>query len=121
VSSGESTSIRASPSVGNQADRSHCSAGFYAENLLTYANQAQSEGLLPIPIGENHKFAPVALGDVAHVAAKVLAGKGKHGFDDKHRGQMMVVTGPMLCSGDELAAAASKALGQDLKFENISE
>lgn len=40
-------------------------AGFYAENLLTYANQAQSEGLLPIPIGEDHKFAPVALGDIA--------------------------------------------------------
>lgn len=29
--------------------------------------------------------------------------------------------GPMLATGDELAAAASKALGEDLKFENISE
>lgn len=27
----------------------------------------------------------------------------------------------MLATGDELAAAASKALGEDLKFENISE
>jgi hypothetical protein len=34
---------------------------------------------------------------------------------------MMVVTGPMLCTGDELAEAASKALGQTLEFENISE
>lgn len=59
--------------------------------------------------------------DVAHVAAHVLGGKGKHGFDDRHRGQMMVVTGPMLCSGDELAEAASQALGQKLQFENISE
>ncbi|KAB5533442.1 hypothetical protein GE09DRAFT_1227458 [Coniochaeta sp. 2T2.1] len=96
-------------------------AGFYAENLLLYANQAQTQGLLPLPIGENHKFAPVALGDIAHVAAHVLAGKGKHGFDDKHRGQMMVITGPMLCAGDELAEAASQALGQKLQFENISE
>jgi len=33
---------------------------------------------------------------------------------------MMVVTGPMLCAGKELAAAASKALGTELQFENIS-
>lgn len=96
-------------------------AGFYAENLLLYSEQARGEGILPLPIGENHKFAPVALGDVAHVAAHVLAGKGKHGFDDRHRGQMMVVTGPMLCAGKELAEAASQALGQKLEFENISE
>lgn len=38
------------------------SAGFYAENLLLYSNQAQTQGLLPLPIGEDHKFAPVALG-----------------------------------------------------------
>jgi hypothetical protein len=37
-------------------------AGFYAENLLLYAKQAKEEGILPLPIGENHKFAPVALG-----------------------------------------------------------
>jgi hypothetical protein len=31
--------------------------------------------------------------DVAQVAAHVLTGKGKHGFDDRHRGQLMVLTG----------------------------
>ncbi|KAL2756587.1 hypothetical protein ACRALDRAFT_2041242 [Sodiomyces alcalophilus JCM 7366] len=96
-------------------------AGFYAENLLLYAPQAQSEGIIPLPIGKNNKFAPVALGDIAQVAAHVLAGKGKHGFDDRHRGQMMVVTGPMLCTGDELAAAATKALGKQMQYEDISE
>ncbi|KAI0911778.1 NAD(P)-binding protein [Ustulina deusta] len=95
-------------------------AGFYAENLLIYAPQAQKEGILPIPMGENHTFAPVALGDIAQVAAHVLSGKGPHGFDDKHRGQMMVVTGPMLCNGQELATAASQSLGIEMKFENIS-
>jgi hypothetical protein len=95
-------------------------AGFYAENILLYAPQAKGEGVLPLPIGENHKFAPVALGDVAQVAAHVLTGKGKHGLDDRHRGQMMIVTGPMLCAGNELAEAASKALGTEMKFENIS-
>jgi len=37
-------------------------AGFYAENLLLYSEQAKSDGILPLPIGENHLFAPVALG-----------------------------------------------------------
>ncbi|KAK5678406.1 hypothetical protein LTS10_008849 [Elasticomyces elasticus] len=96
-------------------------AGFYAENLLLYAPQIKEEGLLPIPIGKDHKFAPVALGDVAQVAAHVLTGRGEHGFDDKHRGQLMVVTGPMLATGDELATAASSALGKELQFEDISE
>jgi hypothetical protein len=37
-------------------------AGFYAENLLLYTEQVRGEGLLPLPIGESHKFAPIALG-----------------------------------------------------------
>jgi hypothetical protein len=37
-------------------------AGFYAENLLLYAPQAKEEGILPLPIGKDHKFAPTALG-----------------------------------------------------------
>jgi len=36
--------------------------GFYAENLLLYAPQIKEEKILPLPIGENHSFAPVALG-----------------------------------------------------------
>jgi len=95
-------------------------AGFYAENLLLYSRQAQEEGVLPLPIGKDHKFAPVALGDIAQVAAHVMTGKGKHGFADKHRGQLMVVTGPMLAAGYELATAASKSLDTNLKFEDIS-
>jgi hypothetical protein len=31
------------------------------------------------------------------------------------------VTGPLLCTGDELAEAASQALGVEMKFEAISE
>jgi hypothetical protein len=96
-------------------------AGFYAENLLVYAPQAQKEGILPIPIGKEHKFAPVALGDVAQVAAHVLSGYGENGFDDRHRGQLMVVTGPALVTGEELAAAAEESLKVRMKFEDISE
>ncbi|KAF2256092.1 NAD(P)-binding protein [Trematosphaeria pertusa] len=96
-------------------------AGFYAENLLLYAPQAQKEGILPIPIGTEHLMAPVALGDVAQLAAHVLTGQGKNGFDDRHRGQLMILTGPKLCSGSELATAASQSLGVDMQFEDISE
>lgn len=88
---------------------------------MLYSEQAREEGLLPLPIGGFGKFAPVALGDVVHVAAHVLAGKGKMGFDDRHRGQLMTVTGPLLCAGKELAEAGSKALGQELEFDDISE
>lgn len=31
--------------------------------------------------------------DVAELAAHVLTGKGKHGFSDQHRGQLMTMTG----------------------------
>ncbi|KIW12604.1 hypothetical protein PV08_09882 [Exophiala spinifera] len=95
--------------------------GFYAENLLLYAPQLTEDKTIPLPIGEYHKFAPMAIRDLAQVAANVLTGKGKHGFSDKHRGQLMVLTGPMLCAGEELATAASQALGDDFEFENISE
>ena len=81
------------------------------ENLLVYGPQAKEESTIPLPIGETHKFAPIALGvslvspyssfrrnnefmqDVALVAAHVLSGTGEHGFDDKHRGQLIVLTG----------------------------
>lgn len=75
---------------------------------------------------------------MAQLAANVLAGKGKHGFNDKHRGQLMVMTGmnnsslsiashthssagPTLLTGDELAKAASEALGAKMEFEDVNE
>jgi len=95
-------------------------AGFYIENLLLYGPQAREERTLLLPIGENHKFAPIALGDVALVLAHVLSGKGQHDFDDKQRGQLIVLAGPMLAVGNELAEAAKQALEHDMAFENIS-
>ncbi|KAL5040981.1 hypothetical protein BDW71DRAFT_213552 [Aspergillus fruticulosus] len=94
--------------------------GFYAEHLL-YSRQAQEEGKLPLHIGISHKLAPMALSDIAEVVAHFLTGHGKHGFSDKHRGQFMILTGPQLTAGDELATAASQALGKGLESEDISE
>ncbi|KAF8160062.1 hypothetical protein B0H34DRAFT_706022 [Crassisporium funariophilum] len=95
-------------------------AGFYAENILLYGQQAREKAMIPLPIN-NQKFAPVALGDIALLAAHVLTGRGPHGLDDRHRGQLLVATGPMLTSGDELAAAATKALGVKMEFVSITE
>ncbi|KAL9100080.1 MAG: hypothetical protein Q9163_004504 [Psora crenata] len=96
------------------------SAGFYAENLLLYTPQIQKHQALSLPIGDVHKFSPVALGDVALVAAHVLSGEGPNGFDDKHRGQLITLTGPTLVNGKDLVNAANTSLGLHLKFENIS-
>jgi hypothetical protein len=45
----------------------------------------------------------------------------QNGFDDRHRGQLMVHTGPKLCTGHELASKAAQVLDTTLKFEAITE
>ena len=56
-----SKSVRSGLSFANRAV-------FYAENLLNYSIQAK-EGIPPLPIGPNHKFAHIALG----VSEKTIA------------------------------------------------
>jgi len=85
-----------------------------------YEPQAKS-GEIPLPAGKNGKFAPVALGDIAQLAATVLTGEGEHGLDDMHRGQLMILTGPAMMAGEELAEAASQALGKKMTYKAISE
>ncbi|EGN99961.1 hypothetical protein SERLA73DRAFT_180297 [Serpula lacrymans var. lacrymans S7.3] len=95
-------------------------AGFYTENLLLYNKDAQKNGKLRLPIGETHSFAPVALGDIAQVAAHIVTSEGPQGLDDRYRGQLVVVTGPMMVNGPELAESATEA-GLNLQFADISE
>jgi len=74
--------------------------------------------MLPIPVDENHKFAPVrplatlpaaeadaltspqreqvALGDVCLLLAKILTSEGPHGLADEVRGSMIPLTGASL-------------------------
>ncbi|RPA86985.1 NAD(P)-binding protein [Ascobolus immersus RN42] len=119
----ESLVLNAKGDAENPLGHSPCviRAGIYAETILLYNEQARNSGKLPIPLGPTHKYAPVALGDVAQVAAHVLTGEGPHGFNDKHRGQLMTLTGPMLMAGNEVAEAASQALGVKLEYEDIDE
>ena len=74
-----------------------------------------------MPTGKKGKFAPVALGDIVQLAAHILTGRGEHGLDDRHRGQLIIVTGPAMMAGEELAEAASQALGKDLTYKSITE
>jgi hypothetical protein len=37
--------------------------------------------------------------DVAELASHVLTSKGKHGFSDRHRGQLMTMTGELSLLG----------------------
>ncbi|KAF8448253.1 hypothetical protein BDZ91DRAFT_702867 [Kalaharituber pfeilii] len=96
-------------------------AGFYAENLLLYNKNAQDAGLLPLPIGKNHEFAPLALGDLAHLAGVILTSAGPQGFADEFRGQLITLTGPQLVSGEELAETASQSLGTKMDFAELSD
>jgi len=109
-----------SPKLRRVKGMANYSAGFYAENLLLYEPQAKS-GELPLPAGKKGKFAPVALGDIALLAATILTGHGEHGLDDRHRGQLIICTGPEMMAGEELAEAASQALGSKMTYKAISE
>ncbi|GAA6040851.1 hypothetical protein JCM8097_007747 [Rhodosporidiobolus ruineniae] len=113
---------KSDPSTGDTA-HSPCvvRAGFYLENLLAYSKQAQGEGKLPLPIDEDHKFAPVALGDVAQLLAHIVTSEGEQGLSDDVRGQMIVLTGPLMTAGPELAEAASQALSTKLEFQSVKE
>ncbi|KAH7926696.1 NAD(P)-binding protein [Leucogyrophana mollusca] len=105
-----------------EAGTSQCiiRAGFYAENLLLCDKDVKKNSKLRLPIGDTHSFAPIALGDIAKAAASVLVSQGPHGLDDKFRGQLVVLTGPMMVNGPELAAVASEA-GLNIGFSDISE
>jgi hypothetical protein len=50
-----------------------------------------------------------------------LTGEGEHGLDDDHRGQLIILTGPAMMAGEELAEAASQAFDQKMTFKAISE
>ncbi|KAG2350085.1 hypothetical protein BDR05DRAFT_871747 [Suillus weaverae] len=97
-------------------------AGFYAENLLQLPHETDVDNniMLRLPIGNVNSFAPVALGDVVKVAANILVSEGPRGLSDRFRNQLITLTGPMMCNGVELAAAASQA-GVNTEFANISD
>lgn len=115
-------------------------AGFYAEKLLLYAKEAQGQGKLRLPVGEDQKLAPVALGDVAQISACMVTSEDPQGLADDVRGQVIVSTGAywgiamgtgasgvdiasglQLTAGPELAEAASQALGTKMELESIDE
>lgn len=92
-------------------------ANFYAQNLLLYKKQLQ-EGKLPLPTHDG-KFSPVHLNDVSKAACKILC-CGMH-MPEQYRSQMITLTGAETFDGKTLAEQASKVLGREIKFEDITE
>ena len=90
--------------------RSH----FYTQNLLLYREQIVNDGVLPLPIGKEARFAPVDVEDVAKVAKDIFLD------EDRHRGKVYTITGPRALSGPEMATACSHALGKSVRWEDIS-
>jgi hypothetical protein len=89
ASSGSSSAARWTRCIVDKCAR----AGFYAENLLLYSKYAQDKAKLPLPMGSEHKIAPVALGDVALLAAHIVTSTGEHGLGDNVQGQLITMTG----------------------------
>ncbi|KAF1811976.1 NAD(P)-binding protein [Eremomyces bilateralis CBS 781.70] len=99
--------------------------GFYTDNVSAQFNAGQDTGqdntaTMFLPIDDHDRFAPMALTDLALLAAHILTGHGQHGFDDRHHGQLIICTGPVLVTGRELATAASAAFGIQIDFKSAS-
>lgn len=89
-------------------------ASFYWENFITSGPKRAPDGTLALtlPIG-NEKMAGVAASDIGAVAYGIFK-KGKSTI-----GQRIGVAGEQL-TGNEMAAALSKALGQPVRFNDVS-
>lgn len=81
-------------------------------------------------MGTTEKFAPVALGDVALAAAHLLTSENDRGqlvvltgklSSPASKERFLMIAGPKLCNGEELATAASLGLGTQMEYEDIKE
>jgi hypothetical protein len=67
-------------------------------------------------------LAPIALSDIALMAAHILTSCGPSGFFSyKHAGQLYSTTGPKIYTGGELASVTFKTFGIPMSFQAISE
>lgn len=86
----------------------HLYAGEFVENTTVWADQVRSTGEVrePYPDAAN---APVAMDDIARVAAFVLLGEG-------HEGAVHTLTGPETMTRAERLRRLGEVLGRDLRF-----
>ncbi|WP_369070338.1 NAD(P)H-binding protein [Kineococcus terrestris] len=89
----------------------HLWPGDFTENALVWAPQVRERGGVREP-WPDAASAPVALDDVAEVAAAALLGEG-------HEGRALSLTGPQVLTRRDLAAALGRALGRDVPFVRV--
>lgn len=90
----------------------HLYAGEFVENTTVWADQVRTAGEVrePYPDAAN---APVAMDDIARVAAAVLLGEG-------HEGRVHTLTGPETMTRAERARRLGDVLGRPVRFTQVS-
>jgi uncharacterized protein YbjT (DUF2867 family) len=104
-------------SVAEAVERSgvawtHLWPGEFMENLSMWADQIRTTGQVrePYPDAAND---PIAMDDIAAVAATVLT-------EDGHTGQAYPLRGPEILSRREMAHQLGRAIGRDVEFVEVS-
>jgi uncharacterized protein YbjT (DUF2867 family) len=90
----------------------HVRPGMFAGNLLDWADAIRAEGVVKAPYGAARQ-SPVLEFDIAAVAATAL-------LSDGHNGKIHTLSGPEALTKAEQVAAISKAIGRDIRFEELT-
>ncbi len=85
---------------------------FFMENLLVNSESVTKNGVLYSPLGDA-RIAPIALQDIASVAARIL-------IDGGHLGTTYVLSGPESLTFSEIAAIWSKVIGKTIRYSTVS-
>jgi uncharacterized protein YbjT (DUF2867 family) len=85
---------------------------FFMDNLLGDSESVTRDGVLYSPLGDA-RIAPIAVQDIASVAARIL-------IDGGHRGTTYVLTGPESMTFSEIAAVWSKVIGKTIRYSPVS-
>lgn len=90
----------------------HVRPGMFASNLVDWAEPVKTTGVVRLPY-DNARQSPVHELDVAAVAAAAL-------LEDSHVGKIYTLSGPEALTKTEQFAAIGKAIGKDVRFEEIT-
>lgn len=90
----------------------HLRPGEFMTNATIWAAQI-SAGDVVRDAYAKASTAPIDLGDIAAVAARVL-------LDDRHVGAKLTMTGPEAITRAEMVAAIGAALGRDVRYEELT-
>jgi uncharacterized protein YbjT (DUF2867 family) len=85
---------------------------FFMDNLLGNSESVTRDGVLYSPLGDA-RIAPIAIQDIASVAARIL-------IDGGHRGTTYVLTGPESLTFSEIASVWSKVIGKTVRYSLVS-